>query len=561
MGWVTGNPLQARSGDAGRRILFFLLMVATALIYLRAFPGDFVWDDRTYFLDNDILPSLQPWQFARIFSGPTNYWGEFLPLRDYLYVLEYQIFGTSTLGYHVVSLLLYLATGLALYRLLLALYNQRRAERQDPAGAFSTPQGGPALAVTALFLLHPCHVESVAYISGQKDLLSALFTFLALRYLYEAHIQCRFFGRTAAFGVLYFYCSALSKLTAVSTVACVPLLWLWTQRVEPRHLLRALSFWIVASVPVLVWTLYALGFAESNAEFLAPSPTVGRILHSIRVLGAHTLQAVLPLPLNFGYPFEGSFSWDAGFLAGLGVLAAVAVTLVRCPRSMTTLGLCLYVVYLLPVLQLTPVVANAGIYDRYLCIAVLGIAIGLERAASFAVERRPNLRRPLLGTAAVLLATLGALSWSHIPRFASDVASLEHAYKTFPGWSRAAFDYADALVEAGDLDRASEVAETEPSFSTPPWVRDYFRGRILLERGDAAAAREVLTRASHITHAYGYYPFPDLPLARALVAQGQTEAARVLLEGVVHSQIHNPLGQQMAQQLLTEIDARRNDTR
>ena len=119
-------------------------------------------------------------------------------------------------------------------------------------------------------------------------------------------------------------------------------------------------------------------------------------LKTIRVRGAHTLQAVLPVPLNFGYPFEASFSRDADFLAGLGVLAATALTLIRCPRSMTTLGLCLYVVYLLPVLQLTPGLANAGVYDRYLCVPVLGIAIALERAASFAAGRRPDLRRPLL---------------------------------------------------------------------------------------------------------------------------------------------------------------------
>jgi hypothetical protein len=105
------------------------------------------------------------------------------------------------------------------------------------------------------------------------------------------------------------------------------------------------------------------------------------------------------------------------------------------------------------------------------------------------------------------------------------------------------------------------VTETEPSFSTPPWVRDYFRGRILLERGETAAAQEVLTRASRIAHINGHYPFPDLPLARALIAQGQTERARVLLEGVVHAQIHNPLGQQMAQRLLSEIHAKRKDTR
>jgi hypothetical protein len=223
--------------------------------------------------------------------------------------------------------------------------------------------------------------------------------------------------------------------------------------------------------------------------------------------------------------------------------------------------LSLYFVYLVPVLHLTPGLVNTGIYDRYLCVPVLGIAIALERAASFAAGRRVALQRPLLGALAILLAILGTLTWTHIPRFASDVASLEYAYETFPGWRRAAFDYADALVEAGDFDRAAEVTESEPSFSTPPWVRDYFRGRISLERGDAAAAQAVLTRASQIAHLHGHHPFPDLPLARALIAQGQIERARVLLEGIVHAQVRNPLREQIAQRLLGEISAKRNDTR
>jgi hypothetical protein len=345
---MTSDSCQAQPGDSGHRILAYVLLVATSLIYLRALPGAFVWDDRTYFLDNDILPTLQPWQFTRIFSAPTNYWGEFLPIRDYLYVVEYQLFGTSTPGYHLVSLLLYLAIGLALYRLLLVLYNWQHTEQRDPSRKITASHSGPALAVTALFLLHPCHVESVAYISGQKDLLSTLFTFLTLRYLFESYSQRRLYSRTTALGILCYYCAILSKLTAISTFACVPLLWVWARRVEPMHLLRASLFWIVASLPVVVWTLYSLGIAESNADLVTPLPIVERILLSLRLLGAHTLQALLPVPLNFGYPIDTAFAWDAKFTVGISVLAAVALALVWRLRSMATLGLCTIATFVYP---------------------------------------------------------------------------------------------------------------------------------------------------------------------------------------------------------------------
>jgi hypothetical protein len=96
-------------------------------------------------------------------------------------------------------------------------------------------------------------------------------------------------------------------------------------------------------------------------------------------------------------------------------------------------------IFLIPVGVYAWPVVNAGVYDRYLCVPVLGIAIVLERSASFAARRRANLRRLLMGTAAILLVTL-------------------------------------------------------------------------------AAAQGLLTRASQTARLYGHYPFPDLPLARALVA-------------------------------------------
>ena len=75
-----------------------VLLTLTLIIYLPALNSEFVIDDRTYFLDNDLLTSLKPWQLAKIFLEPSNYWGELLPIRDLLYVVEYNLFGKKSDG-------------------------------------------------------------------------------------------------------------------------------------------------------------------------------------------------------------------------------------------------------------------------------------------------------------------------------------------------------------------------------------------------------------------------------------------------------------------------------
>ncbi len=74
-------------------LYLFLFSGLSVMLYLQSLWGGFVWDDRTYFIDNDILPSLKPWDFRQIFLEPSNYWGELLPVRDFLYVIEYNLFG------------------------------------------------------------------------------------------------------------------------------------------------------------------------------------------------------------------------------------------------------------------------------------------------------------------------------------------------------------------------------------------------------------------------------------------------------------------------------------
>jgi hypothetical protein len=527
------------------------LFAVTALLYLRALPGEFVWDDRTFFVENDILPNLAPWDLKALLLQPASYWGENLPLSEFLFALEYQAFGSFTPAYHAVSLALYLAIGVLAWRFAGNIY--REFSRSSRGGGDDEANRRiSALFVTSLFLLHPVHVEVVAYITAQQHLLYALFSLLSIDILWTAWTRGELHrARSLAPAMACYYLAVLAKYQAVATGLFIPLLWLVSRRRGDGDVLKVCGCWALVNIPVALWLRFSTaGYGDVGQTDL---PLLEAVLRGIRILGAHLLIALKPHPLNFGYPFDLAGSFDLDFAAGALVLGGLAASLAYRRRSIASVGLLIFVVYLFPVLQIFVEVSNAAVYDRYLFLPVLGLCLIAERCLAAAANRWIQLRWAVGSLALALTIALALATVSYIPKFGSNLASMEHAHRSFPGWKRAAFDYEDALIEAGSLDEAEEIASREEAFRDPVWVRSYFLGRIELERGNLAQAISQLERASRLIHQGGYFPFTGVPLGRAFVEAGEWDRARLYLQDVLASPIHQPIQQFRAKRLLAEI--------
>ena len=174
----------------------------------------------------------------------------------------------------------------------------------------------------------------------------------------------------------------------------------------------------------------------------------------------------------------------------------------------------------------------------------------------FALGKWKKFQRAFIAIFVVVLTALSFQTFSYIPKFSSDVASLKHAYYTFSGWKSAAFNYVDVLVEAKKIKEAWRITEIEKTFSHPLWVRDYFRGWILLEKGQVDNAINHLHRASYYTHLRGYFPFADTKLGKAYILKKDYNNARIFLNNVVNAKIYNPLGYYSAKKMLEEIKRR-----
>src|ERR1700746_1664027 len=193
------------------------LALVTILVYLPVFQAQFIcWDDPDYVTRNAhvlsgiTLANLR-WAFV------TNQTGNWHPATWISLMLNSQYFGSSAGAFHAVNLLLHIANTLLLF---LWLYGATGAKWR---GAL----------VAALFALHPLHVESVAWISERKDVLSTLFWMLALL-VYTDYAKT---GRITHyfFALLLFGIGLMAKPMLVSLPLVLLLLDYWPLRRFAEH--------------------------------------------------------------------------------------------------------------------------------------------------------------------------------------------------------------------------------------------------------------------------------------------------------------------------------------
>jgi 4-amino-4-deoxy-L-arabinose transferase-like glycosyltransferase len=159
-------------------LLIGVLLAATFVVFMNALGGQFVYDDRQLVLRNPTLTSFSNiprmfvqsvWQFQNetdnAAAGPY-----YRPLFNIALIISHQFFGLQVYGWHLLSILLHLATVYLLYR----VARQWGLAREVAAGA------------ALLFGLHPVHSESVAWVAALPDLLAAVFG-LASLLLYERY--------------------------------------------------------------------------------------------------------------------------------------------------------------------------------------------------------------------------------------------------------------------------------------------------------------------------------------------------------------------------------------
>lgn len=384
------------------------MALLAVLAFLPALENGFVaWDDDRNFLENPRYRGLGLTQLRWMWT--TFHMGHYIPLSWMTLGLDYTVWGMNPFGYHLTSVLLHAGAAVALYFVALRLF-------RSMAGPWRADPRGPALAAAGaalLFALHPLRVESVAWVTERRDVLSGLFFFLSLLGYLRAVDRVPPDRRRLGAALALFVCALLSKASAVVLPAVLlvldvyPLRRLggdrgWWGPVARTVYLEKLVFLVPAAAaaalaPVALGDLPQLGVA-------------GKLAVSAWSWVFYLWKSVVPAGLSPLYPMPDEVHPFAGrFVLAYAAVIGIAVVVWRARRRMPGLAVAwlTYGVVLLPLLgvfQNGPQIAA----DRYTYLA--GAVLGLLGAAGLAFLARPLA----LGAGAAIVVALGGLTWKQI---------------------------------------------------------------------------------------------------------------------------------------------------
>ncbi len=475
-----------------------------------ALHGAWLWDDVAGIARNPGLRGLEG--LRRIWLGAAGY--DYLPVKDTLFWLEWQLWGGRVFGFHAVTLALHLASAFLLWRGL-GLLGMRRGWI-----------GG------LLFAVHPVTVESVAWISETKNTLSLAFLLLALNaYLVQDQAQAGPAAERAYRASLFCFLLAMLSKTSVVMFPTVLLLYGWWRRgAVTRRDLRATAPYFAIS---LLLGLTALWFQEHRViagQDLALGGPVWRLAAAGRAIAFYLTQALWPaglLPLYPRWPADVFHASQALSWAALGVAGGWLWSR-RSPWSRAVrFGLGWFVLNLVPVLGLAPIayLKMSWVADHLAYVPLVGL-IGLAAAGIEAGITALGAGLAPLGLAGVGALALGlvAASRGHARHFSDEVTLWTYGVRGNPESGVARLNRANALALANQLAAAlpeyQAAAQREPGDA----VLQYDFGNALLRSGLTDEAIERYRAALHLRPGYAE---AHGNLGVALQARGQMPEALV----------------------------------
>jgi tetratricopeptide (TPR) repeat protein len=512
-------------GASDRRLLIGVCVFLAAIVwfvYGQTLHHEFVnYDDEDYVTTNAQVSrgvTLEGivWAFTSVHSANWH------PLTWISHMVDCQLYGLNAGGHHLTNLLLHAANAILLFFLL----------RQMTGALWRSAF------VAALFAVHPLRVESVAWISERKDVLSGLFFLLTLmayvRYT-RAPDRMRYL-----LVLLLGACGLMSKPMLVTLPLVLLLLDYWPlNRLPGLSLTSANNRKILARLLLEKWPLFLFTIVSSVITIIAQRGAmqpIWRVSFAYRLGNAaiayadYIRQMFWPKDLAVMYPWYDERLQPSRIAVAAGLLAitCLAVWLLRRRRYLAT-GWLWYLIMLVPVIGILHV-GNQSSADRYTYLPLIGLFLAVTWGVAELGANLPYRRVLFSGLALVVLASLvftariqaaywrdGETLWSHAlaatTRNIIAEGNLGDALYRFKGKPAEAWVHFEKslrinrhqpevlssvgvfYLESGRIDAArthfEEALAIEPNFADA----HYNLGNLYLQIGDAQAALTHYQRA------------------------------------------------------------------
>jgi Flp pilus assembly protein TadD len=450
-----------------------LLVLAVFAVYHPALECGYIWDDPQYVVENPHLRTpgglWKIWAFEIGEEGPRCATPQYYPLVFTSFWIEYQLFGgLNYLGFHFVNILLHALSAVLLWRLLLRLGVPGPLEKLGAHWAW---------VAAAVFAVHPVHVESVAWITERKNVLSLFF------YLLSAHAYLRFalfsgaggrppdaaegnpfLNRSYILSLVFFLCALLSKTVTCSLPAALLLVLWWKKgRLAWREAYLLAPFLVLGILLGLLTVFMETTHVGAQGDEWSLS-FLERCLLAGRIPWFYAMKLLVPVNLIFIYPrweIDAGQGWQYIFpFALLAVIAALWMLRRRLGRG-PLVGVFFFLGSLFPALGFFNVfpMRFSFVADHFQYLASLGLIVLGVAAMATLIERFVPRSGPFkIAAALVVLGVLGGLAYAQIPIYKDRVSLWQDTIEKNPGAWIAYNNLGEIYFAQGRVNEAMEYS-------------------------------------------------------------------------------------------------------
>ena len=428
-----------------------LLVAATLAVYWQVQNFDFVnFDDNTYVYDNSHVQNGLTfenitWAFTATHASNWH------PLTWLSHMLDCQLYGMNSGQHHLTNLLFHIANTLLLFFVLTKM----------------TGSLWRSAFVAALFAFHPLHVESVAWVSERKDVLSTFFWLLTI-YSYSLYVEHPAVNRYLLV-VLCFTLGLMSKPMLVTLPFVLLLLDLWplnrfsleqpdrSNNAQQRSTALGL---VLEKIPLFVLAAMSSAvtfYAQKQAQAIVPLEAIPfkvRTANALVSYANYIAKMIWPSNLAARYPHPGMHS-GLKIAGACLLLAAVSLGVIRVikHRPYFTVGWLWYLGTLVPVIGLVQVGGQA-MADRYTYVPHIGLFIVIAWGAPELAAQWRHRKILLAVLAIALLSILTAVTWKQAGYWKNSITLFEHTLAVTSNNWLAHNNLGAALSAQGRMDEA-----------------------------------------------------------------------------------------------------------
>jgi|GEM_PF-5349777 len=329
-----------------------IILIITSLIYAKGLSGNFLnYDDDILIVKNTSVHGINLTNLKTVLTPSPQ--RSYQPVRDISYMLDYSLWEDNPFGYHLTNLLLYLVTGVVVFKVNKLLF----------------PSKLISILTTLIFMIHPIHCEGVAWVSGRKEIISGLFLFLSLLYYLKSQKKSFYFNYITS---LFFYIiAALGK----ASVTFLPFALLLIDYIKQKSfnlrtsILRILSYLIISGIIVYIYKDNKLiGFAAGYTQAFPLGQLISFIANGIFFYFRNIL-----FPWNLAIHYSQTKVYPGLIISEVFLFLIITFLLFKYKEKECLLGWSWFWLSLIPTLA----VHFYGIKfaDRYIYLGIWGIAI------------------------------------------------------------------------------------------------------------------------------------------------------------------------------------------